>query len=62
MKKGQISISTAHGLVKNLPDKALPKVKAEKKQNELKETINNLEKMALISKKLKRGNSNGLKR
>lgn len=32
MKKGQISISTAHGLVKNLPDKALPKVKAEKKQ------------------------------
>jgi protein gp37 len=37
MNKGQISISTAHSLVRNLPDRTLPKVKEEKKQ--IKTTI-----------------------
>ena len=37
MNKGQISISTAHDLVRNLPDRTLPKVKEEKKQ--IKTTI-----------------------
>jgi protein gp37 len=56
LNNGQISISTAHDLVRNLPDRALAKVKVEKKQ--IKTTV--FESIEEGTKQIKEGVIEGL--